>query len=479
MIVETNYGKVEGNLNKDFYEFLGIPYAAPPVGQLRFMPPEKPQKWSGVKECKHFSKICPQANPKEGQVASEEECLTLNVYTPACDDSKRPVFFWVHGGAFQSGSSLSGMSNPETFTNEGLVVVSCNYRLGAFGFMQLDHLLGEKYQQSGNCGMLDVIAAIEWAKENIAQFGGDPNQITIVGESAGAKMVSAILLSNKGRKLVNRVIMQSGAAQCIRDKHTAQVIADRIIEQLGLTKETASEILTMPWQQIIEAQKTVINGSRNLHSVGPVFDGINFDGDDALQLAKSVEGINVLCGTNHDEYNLFALGKGIDKLDDTLAKGLFGLYKDFALANAKERKADESLTNFVAMMSDYIYRNGTVLLANALAENPNNGGIYLYRFDYDNTPLGAAHSLELAFVFGARSAAFGGIENNEDFPTMAKLMQSHWFSFVRTGKPKENWTTYDPNNNPNMMCFDTPESKMIPSPQPSVGPEVPYCMIKL
>lgn len=206
-IVSTKYGKLEGFLQEGMLQFRGIPYAEPPVGKLRFLPPREIAPWSGVRECRQYGHAAPQI-PVPGlsrlQPGEEpdEDCLYLNVTTPSLS-GRHPVLFWIHGGAFQKGSSTLGI-DPISFAREGITVVSANYRLGALGFLDVSGVLGPSYNASGNSGLLDILTALRWTRDCIASFGGDPDNVTIIGQSAGAKMVSTLTVMKEARGLFQK-----------------------------------------------------------------------------------------------------------------------------------------------------------------------------------------------------------------------------------------------------------------------------------
>lgn len=193
VVLETDDGRVEGTQEGGHWVFRGIPYAAPPVGPLRFHPPQAPVPWTEVRSCRTFGAKAPQPAARllpAAPLPCAEDCLTLNVWTPGVDAGHRPVFAWVHDGGFTSGSGADPFSTGETFAEQGIVFVSMNYRLGALGFLHLADILGHPYETSGNCGLLDVLAALRWVKRHIERFGGDPNYVTLGGVSAGAKLVA-------------------------------------------------------------------------------------------------------------------------------------------------------------------------------------------------------------------------------------------------------------------------------------------------
>lgn len=201
MLVTTTAGKVRGIEKMNCLQFRGVPFAAPPIDERRWLPPQPHDGWDGVRDATEFGPICPQVAGTMEQLAGgrraenpmSEDCLTLNVFTPAADDARRPVMVWIHGGGFSTGSSRLPWYYGHTFTRDGVVVVTINYRLNAFGFLEFGELFGEDLADSGNLGLRDQIAALEWVRDNIAAFGGDPNNVTIFGESAGGGSVGALL----------------------------------------------------------------------------------------------------------------------------------------------------------------------------------------------------------------------------------------------------------------------------------------------
>ena len=219
LLVEVNGGKLEGIYEDGLYVFKGIPYAAPPVGPLRWLPPQPPEKWDGVRPAKEFGAIAPQnAMPMADAVApvfdepQDEDCLFLNIWTPGLDDAKRPVMFWIHGGAFIIGAGTESFLDGNNLARRGdVVIVSINYRMGALGFINLREITGGKVPATGNEGLLDQVAALEWVQDNIAAFGGDPDNVTVFGFSAGGMSIGNLLGLPAARGKFHKAINRSGA----------------------------------------------------------------------------------------------------------------------------------------------------------------------------------------------------------------------------------------------------------------------------
>jgi carboxylesterase type B len=241
VLVETRRGPVRGVAEGGLAVFRGLPFARPPVGPLRFRPPEPPEPWSGVRDAARFGPSASQNGALVGPLMSlgisrtGEDCLYLNVWTPAADRARRPVLVWIHGGAFVLGSGSQMLYDGATLARRGdVVVVTVNYRLGALGFLRLRDRFGERLPASGNEGLLDQVAALEWVRDEIAAFGGDPGSVTIFGESAGAMSCATLLGMPRARGLFHRAILQSGAANYLWPRATASRIADQVLTDLAV-----------------------------------------------------------------------------------------------------------------------------------------------------------------------------------------------------------------------------------------------------
>src|SRR5437588_7847141 len=253
-IVETTTGAVEGRLKDGIFDFRGIPYAAPPVGGLPSRPPQPAEPWTGVRDATRFGPTAPQnIGAMERMFGAppqpmDEDCLTLNVWTPACDDGKRPVMVWIHGGAFLYGTGATPWYDGRSFARDDVVLVTIYYRLGAFGFLQVDG--------QGNNGILDQVAALEWVRDNIAGFGGDPGNVTAFGESAGAMSVGTLLGLPAAKGLFVKAIPESGAAHAPRTAEEAEQLLGEFLVELGIDDEpdAVDRLRGLPAAAVLEAQ---------------------------------------------------------------------------------------------------------------------------------------------------------------------------------------------------------------------------------
>ena len=263
-IVQTTSGMIKGSYEDGLCVFRGIPYAAPPVGKNRWLPPQPIEPWAGVRTARTFGTIAPQQRmqPLPGQQLIEElqneDCLYLNVWTPGADNSRRPVMVWIHGGAFSMGSGSSPMYPGGILPRKGNVVyVSMNYRVGPLGFLRLKEITGDKIPATGNEGLLDQIAALQWVHDNITAFGGDPDNVTIFGESAGAMSIGCLLAMPRARGLYKKAILQSGA-NTVRTPQQAARTAEEFLKVLRLGPRDTEAIKSISVDKLVETQGRLI-----------------------------------------------------------------------------------------------------------------------------------------------------------------------------------------------------------------------------
>ncbi|HEX4302558.1 MAG TPA: carboxylesterase/lipase family protein [Rhizomicrobium sp.] len=468
--VEIAQGKLQGVARDGVLRFNGIPYAKPPVGALRWQMPEAPEGWAGVRDAAQFGNIAPQVASASGAVLGgtpgtrSEDCLYLNVQTPGCDDAKRAVMVWIHGGAFNTGAGSVGTYNGKYLVPRGdIVLVTTNYRLGALGFLNLRDATGGKLPGTGAEGLADQIAALRWVKENIAAFGGDPDNVTIFGESAGGMSVGALLAAPSARGLFHKAIPQSGASDIGYARETSARIAQMVLDRLG-----AGDPLALPWEAILDVQKAMLEAPREV-GVGMPF-APTIDGDvlpkraiDCV-VAGSAAGVPVLTGTTRDEWKLFTIASpNLKTLDEAglrkLTARLTG--EDAVDAVLAAYTQGSPFERWNAVMTDHsFFVPATRLLDAQSAHAP----VYAYRFDWSSPfmdgALGACHALELGFTFGTYqvkgAAPFFGEGPKAD--VLALEMMDSWIAFAKSGNPSNDtsgaWMRYDARKRATMMFGD-------------------------
>jgi len=458
-IVDTTAGKVSGLVREDIYQFFGIPFAAPPVGKYRFRAPGPIETFEQVRPATKPSPVAPQLESILEQSLGapapefdEAECLTLNIFSPGLDDALRPVMFWIHGGAFVNGAGSTPIYDGTRFAQHGdLVVVTINYRLGAFGFLCLDDIFGEEFAGSGNAGILDQIAALEWVRDNIANFGGDPNQVTIFGESAGAMSAGTLLGTPQAQGLFHRAIVQSGSASFTLSREAATTTARKVLADAGIT--TVAELEAAPVEAILEAQKDILaHSGRTGMPFMPVVDGTVLPEPPLAAIAAGKTGdVPVMMGTTADEMTLFhVFDLGIGEMDHdaviAVMRSEFGEETEAALATYRVNRPDTSVADlYTAIATDRVFRIPAIRLAEA--EVAQGRPVFMYLFTWATPAFGGAlrscHALELPFMWDALdrpglSVMTGDGPERQD---IADAMHAAWIAFARTGNP--GWDAYD------------------------------------
>ncbi len=485
-IVSTTYGKLEGESNSDLCVFKAIPFAAPPVGARRWAAPEKPARWQGTRDARKFGGVAPQNSIANGALAAmvvdgeqTEDCLYLNVWTPRCDNARRPVMVWIHGGAFAIGSGSQPLYDGSTLARRGdLVVVTVNYRLGPLGFLRLCDLTGGKIPATGNEGMLDQIAALEWVRGNIAEFGGDPENVTIFGESAGGMSVGTLLAMPQARGLFHKAIPQSGACHTGATAERATRKAERIIARLGAASFDAAAIRALTPAQLLTGA-LMPDGITPDPELGmayqPVIDGAHVP-KVAIDLVAggSADGVAIMAGSTLEEWKLFAaMDPGLPKLDRAGLAARFGkrfgaetaagLIENYTRARAERGDAVTPQELFSAIETDRVFRMPAIRLAETHSRRK--GRIFNYLFTWKSPALGgmlgSCHALELGFVFGTNHlpgmAPFAG--SGPAAEKLATAMQDAWIAFARSGNPSceriGDWAQYDANRRATMVFGET------------------------
>ena len=487
--VETSQGVVIGSEAGGITSFKGIRYAAPPVGELRFAAPTPPPSWTGERDCRNFGPISLQHidplsvvipgcewNFYDPDATQSEDCLNLNVWTPDTSASL-PVLLWIHGGAFLAGSGTGLWSDGSTFAREhNVVVVTINYRLGAFGF-----LVAEDDQAEGglsaNNGLLDQIAALQWVKENVAAFGGDPSRVCIFGESAGAMSISVLLGTPRAEGLFSRAIIQSGHHDAVRTLEQAQRVSERFLAKFDLSgPEALAKLRALDASAVMDAQAILTTESAVPFTM--VVDGqiLPVHPIDTIA-AGSATSVPLLIGTNTDENRLFlALGWGPGVLEGTFADRVAGLFSSTATSSGKRAELTGELLGLYAtdgddeldleqeISNDRMWRAPVRELSNTYRGV--GGTVFSYEFAFSSPvregELRACHALEIPFVFGNLHQRgvneFAGEELADGSPagTISKQMNAAWAEFARSGVPTaeglETWQKTSPSGD-EQMCF--------------------------
>jgi para-nitrobenzyl esterase len=493
-VAETNSGKLRGAVKDGIHIFKGITYGAPTEGLARFKPPSKPASWSGMRDALEFG---PRAFQNDNSFAlmpellalfnaeplpMSEDCLVLNVWTPALDGRKRPVMFWCHGGAFIAGSGSSGWYDGTNLAKKGdVVVVTINHRLGVPGFLHLGDLAGEAYASSGNTGMLDIVEALKWVRDNIGSFGGDAGNVTIFGESGGGAKVSVLMAMPAAHGLFHKAIVQSGPAVSVTDHDDATATAKLVLEQLGLDAKQIDRMQTVPPQDLIKAQTAVLAkvgfglgamANRRRLGFNPVVDGKVLPHHPFEPVAPKISAnIPLMIGTNKDEILLFA--PKLADLDEAamgiamkqfLGDSADRIVEAYRRARPKASAADIA----IAITSDRFMRIGSITLAERQAAQ-HAAPVYMYLFTWETPVLGgklrSPHALEIPFVFDNVATDRLSGDGREKF-ALAEKMSWTWLSFARSGNPNNEgipkWPGYSGENRTTMI-FDN-ECKIVNDP---------------
>jgi para-nitrobenzyl esterase len=478
-VVDTTAGKIRGRVINKVNAFQGIPYGASTEGAGRFMPPAKPQPWAGVKDTVDWGLEAPQGPhteipevaatiPKQG---ISEDCLRLNVWSNSLNrNAKRPVMFWLHGGGFTSGSGSYTIYNGANMARKhDVVTLSVNHRLNSFGFLYLADLGGAQFAQASNAGILDVVAALEWVRDNIANFGGDPNNVTIFGQSGGAGKVSTLLAMPSAKGLFHRAIIQSGSNLRGVSRADATKSAETLMAKVGA--KTAADLQKVPMDQLVQATLST-PGLR----LAPVLDGKTLTDGPFDPTAPSMSNeIPVLIGTTEYEVTFFPNTK-YDPLDDaallanvkqaaratdTDAKKLIDLYR-------KGRPGISNLEVSLVLASDNFRAN---VVTQTERKSHQKAPVYSYYFTWKSPVSGGKlrsfHTLEIPFVLNNVDEAPSMTGTGKDRYPLQDKMSAAWAAFARTGNPNHKglakWSSFDEKTRATMI-FDN-ECKLVNDPQ--------------
>lgn len=492
-VTDTESGKVRGFIQNGIYTYKGIPYAT----AERFMPAKKVEPWEGVRSSTMYGPVAPLMTPTT-QVQDEpefvfdhdwgytsEDCLRLNIWTPSIDDNKkRPVLFWMHGGGFTAGSSqeLPSYDGENLSNKEDVVVVSINHRLNILGFLDLS-AYDEKYKHTPNNSMLDIVAALDWVKANISNFGGDPNNITIFGQSGGGAKVNTLMAMPRAKGLFHKAINQSGSFRgSLSKKETTRAIAAEVLNQLSLSEDQVDSLQTIPFDKLSAAGTAALQKvaeQMNAKGIVPVGLSLNWgpsmDGnvlphdlmsDEAFELSKDIP---LMLGTTKNEFTPFMNGRFFQASEEEVMAHIKETYKDKAddyVAAVKKAYPNDTRPSDLLDI-DATFRPGAVFQANKKSQLEDAAPVYMFMFTWQSPVFDgkykALHCMELPFVFDnverARQMTGGG----EKAHILADKMSSAWINFAKTGNPNHNglpqWPEYNPENTSTMFFDNTCEVK--------------------
>lgn len=498
VIAETSFGKIRGVDNNGIKTFKGIPYGASTSGANRFMPPAEPADWSGVRDALAYGPSAPQREPAaaprppgmltiagENLPAEGEDCLVLNIWTPALAPSgsgagKRPVMFWCHGGGFATGSGSSPDTDGTNLARRGdVVVVSINHRLNVLGFANLSEFSSD-FAASGDAGMLDIVQALKWVRANIAQFGGDPNTVTIFGQSGGGRKVETLLAMPSAKGLFHRAIIESGAAVKVVDREAAVRNSAQLLAHLGIDKSNVRALQTLPVETIMTAYFAVVRENPgvdpSLGGFSPTVDGKILPQHPFFPKASPVSAdVPVMIGNTRTEMTLFSLNdpgayslneadmrKRVADLLGSNAPAMIDLYR-------KTNPGASPSDIYFLIASDLRYATPTMLAAErraALGKGP----VFLYYFTWETPVLGgrlkSPHTMEIPFAFDNVKISARMTGGGAEAMALADKVSDAWIAFARTGDPNTpklpHWPAFDSKERATMVINNV--SKVVNDP---------------
>ena len=461
-VVETAYGPVRGADDGSITSWKGVRYAAPPTGDLRWRAPQPPEKWTEVADASALGRVCPQ--PVEPRIPIDlgapqgDDCLTLNIWASSnvAAGDRKPVMVWIHGGAYVLGSANQPLYNGRVLAAGGdVVVVTVNYRLGAFGFLDLSSFSTSGRRFDSNLGLRDVLVALQWVRDNIAAFGGDPDRVTLFGESAGAGIVTTLLTTPAGAGLFSAAIAQSSPATSVYDAVRGRRVAEEFLDILGLRPDDVDRLSGLPAEAIVAASRTLFNDvplrSPGLLAFAPIVDG-DLVPDYPVKLAREGRShpVPLIIGTNKHEAALFKWMKS--PLMPITPHEIRRMFAEMAAEQPDVQLPTEdqigavyrsrrTKTRGMGVARDVVFRMPSVWLAEGhSAVAP----VYLYRFDW-STPMlkalgiGATHATELPYVWGNLIAGpkdftfkLGGLKTGA---AVSARIRARWVNFAVEAKP--------------------------------------------
>lgn len=465
-IVNTTTGKIRGYKENGLEVFKGIPYAQPPIGDLRFSDTVEKEPWEGVLEAMKFCPIAPQILLPESTIFSHpqsEDCLTLNIWTPACDNKERPVMFWIHGGAFIFGGTPSPRYNGRFLSQRGnICIVTINYRLGALGNLFVP-------DKVSNLGFLDQITALKWVQVNISNFGGNPANITLFGESAGSQSICTLLSIPAARGLFRRAICESGSPTPQGHQPESGIrSAEMLFSNLGIKMGDLDALRKIPVKKLIETERKIRMEKmmkRDFSGYPPIIDSIKVPEHPLITIRKGLsKDVDLLVGNNLDEATFFMMlspqmqNTSWDDLQTsvTLLLSRYNINKNKVedLIKFFKKSRDDPFDVMSAISTEMGTRYNARKVVEAQLNHSKNAYMYLftYRTPVQGGRYGATHALEIPFVFGTLNDTEYGVypKRDEINSQISEKMMDSWISFARTGNPSHagisEWPTYDTEN---------------------------------
>ena len=473
-VVRVDSGDLRGVIDDGVESFKGVPFAAPPVGDLRWRPPQSPARWTGVRQATEFGANCmqgrfgppPAAGAPTGPVPAED-CLYLSVWRPAAPPSRNlPVMVWIYGGGFTGGSSSSPSTSGVGFAKQGVVIVAMNYRVGRFGFFAHPALSRERPEENkGNYAYMDQIAALQWVKRNIAAFGGNPDNVTIFGFSAGGVSVHSMLASPQARGLFHKAIAQSGGS---RDSVltarpmskdgvdpdypvSAESIGSQFARSMGIEgtdQDALTKLRNLSAEQVLRGAAAQQGATVPSYETTPILDGkLITETAESAYKARRQPRVPFLAGSNSAD----TAGNRIRATNKEELFARFGKWSEQAMA-AYDPDGSTDLATLVSRANDDFGQAEPARFA-ASAFAANGSPAYLYRFGYIQSALrekmraGAPHGGEISYVFGTLAAGRGGPPSAEDL-AVSRMVQSYWVNFAKNGDPNgpglPTWPRHDP-----------------------------------
>ncbi|WP_268033072.1 carboxylesterase/lipase family protein [Algoriphagus sp. PAP.12] len=492
-IAETSFGKVRGYILNGVYTYLGIPYGANTTGKNRFMAPKKPESWTGVKPTIWWGNTAPQimdnryANPDYSFADHwnyddvSEDCLKLNVWTNGISDGKkRPVLVWLHGGGFTNGNAIEqdGYHGENLAKKGDIVFVSINHRLGPIGFTDLSGVGGDKYKDSGNVGMLDIIASLHWVRDNIANFGGDPDNVTIMGQSGGGAKVTGTMAMPASQDLVHKGVALSGSMLSANDKEYAQTLGKYVMEAAGLTPATLDKLQDLSWREYLDTAYIAQERMRKEFpspgfrgGFGPVADGIHIPvGEFFSETSAHASDMPLMVCTTFHEWNPTRTNAELEKIDFPgvleQLKARFGDQSETILAAYRQDFPEASPADLWAM----ILSNRQSAINTANAKSKQNAPVHLAWFGWEpnlyDGRMKAFHCIDICFWFDNTDRMYTHTGGGARPRALSEKMSSSLLAFMKTGDPNTDklpsWPSYTSKNMETMILNDSCELKNKP-----------------